>query len=122
MTELNIPHALWLLLIGTVMAGLSLYGLRAARRMAHSPRLFRQKLIEKQATHALAIIWSQSRSEESIRSWGVMLSRLAITYALISVITVLVVSALLIMHSAGMDSTVSPIVEALARVEADLAC
>lgn len=120
--ELNTPHALWLLLIATVMGVLSLYGLRTARGMAKSPEQYRRKLIEEGSTHPLARLWMQPRGDVSIRSWGRALSRLALAYAVFSFATVVVVSALLILNRAGMDSVVSPIVEVLSKVEADLAC
>lgn len=122
MMELNTQHALWLLLVATVMGSLSLYGLQAARGMAKSPEKYRRKLIEKGSTHPLARLWMQPRGEVSIRRWGRALSRLALAYAVFSFATFVVVSALLLLDRAEMENVVSPIVEVLSRVEADLAC
>ncbi len=110
MTELNTPYAVSLVLLTTVVGILSLFGLRTARGMARSPVQYRQKLTDKDPTHPLATLWIQPGGEESIRSWGIALSRLAL------------VSTLIIMDRIGMDRTVSPVVEFLCKFEADLAC
>lgn len=64
----------------------------------------------------------QPRGEVSVRRWGGALSRLALAYVVFSFATVVIVSFLLILDRAGMDSVVSPIVEVLSKFEADLAC
>ena len=120
--QLNTPHALWLLLIATVMGILSLYGLQVTRRMTKSPAQYRRKLFEERSTHLLAGLSMQTRGEVLVRRWGGALSRLALVYVVFSFATVVVVSILLILDRAGMDSVVSPIVEVLSKVEADLAC
>jgi hypothetical protein len=121
MTELNTSYALWLVLLATVVGILSLHGLRAARGMAKSPGQYRRRLIEKGPTHPLAILWIQPGGEESIRSWGIALSWLALVYAVFSLATAGIVSALIVMDCAGMDSSVGPVVELLSKVESDLA-
>jgi hypothetical protein len=90
--------------------------------MAKSPEQYRRKLMEKEPSHPLAIFWVQPGGEESIRSWGIVLSRLALAYTVFSFATAGVVSALIIMDGAGMDKAVSPVVEFLSKIEADLAC
>ncbi len=120
--QLNTSHALWLLLIATVTGILSLYGLQVTRRMTKLPEQYRRKLFEEGSTHLLAEVWMQPRGEVSVRRWGGALSRLALAYVVFSFATVVVVSFLLILDRAGMDSVVSPIVEVLSKVEADLAC
>ncbi len=122
MTELNTPYAVSLVLLTTVVGILSLFGLRTARGMARSPVQYRQKLTDKDPTHPLATLWIQPGGEESIRSWGIALSRLALVFTLFSFATAGVVSTLIIMDRIGMDRTVSPVVEFLCKFEADLAC
>ena len=122
MTELNTPYALWLVLLASVMGSLSLYGLRTARGMVRFPHQFRQKLVEREPTHLLAILWVHPGGEESIRSWGIALSRLALVYAVLSFSTAGVVSSLIVMDRAGMDRTVGPVVEVLSKIESGLAC
>lgn len=122
MTELNTPYAFWLVSLSTVMGILSLYGLRTARGMARFPQQFRQKLLVREPTHLLAILWIQSGGEESIRRWGIALSILALAYVVFSFATAGIVSSLIVMDSAGMDSALGPLVEVLSKVESRLAC
>lgn len=122
MTELNEPHAVWLVFIATVMGMLGLYGRRVARGMVEAPEMYQRKLLEKRWIHPLAMRWMRPGSVDTIRSWGIGLSRLAFGYAVFSFATVGVISILIVMDCVGFESAVGPVVKLLSKLEADLAC
>ncbi len=122
MTELNLEHAFRLALLGLLVAIVSLYGWRVGQKMVRSPEEFRRMLIKKGSAHPMALLWIQPGGRESIRSWGIVFSRLTLLYAVFSFVIAGVLFALMIMDHFGMNATVGPIVEFLSKFEAGLTC
>lgn len=120
MDVLDSAHALCLAMLAAVVGILSVLALRAARGMVEFPERYRRALLDKEATHPLAFLWSRRGGERSIRRWGTAFSRVALFYAVFSFVTAGVLVALMIMDRAGMDNAVEPIAEFLSKFEADL--
>lgn len=122
MTELNLEHAFRLALLGLLVGIVSLYGWRVGHKMVKSPEEFRRMLIKKASAHPMALLWIQPGSRESIRSWGIVFSKLALLYAVFSFVIAGVLFALIVMDHFGMNATVGPIAEFLSKFEAGLNC
>lgn len=122
MTELNLEHAFRLALLALLVGSLSLYGWRASRRMAKSPGEYRRMLVRKGSARPVVLPWLRPESNDSIRSWGLFYSRLALLYAVFSFGIAGVLLALIIIDNLGMEAMVGPIAGFLSKFEAGLAC